>query len=110
MRRIPKSALYAANDNLYTHTAEYTVTAYDESGTGRIIASGICRQQKNSSSFIQRIAESETPQLWIIRWREKGVPCTNHVFTQKASYEVMRSWIKIIGEQCGFVDDILELS
>lgn len=102
-------ALYAANDTLQPHTVEYTVTAYDECGKGRFIASGICRQEKNSASLIQRIAESDKPELWIMCWKEAGKNYINHVFTKNTSIETMRSWVEIIGQQGGFADEILEL-
>ena len=103
-------ALYAANDTLQDQTAEYTVTAYGEDLSSRVIASGICRQAKNSVSLIQRIAESEEPMLWIIRWStQDGRVCTNHVITKNTTYDVARAWIGIIGRECGFLDEILEL-
>lgn len=102
-------ALYAANDTRTSHTVEYTVTAYDEGGTGRTIASGICRQPANSSTLIQRIAENDRPELWIIRWQENGKTYTNHVFTGKTTYETMRKWVRIIGEQGEFAEEIREL-
>ena len=89
-------ALYAANDTLQVRMAEYTVTAYEENGDCRVIASGICRQKANSADLIQRIAESEAPQLWIMRWKEEDKIYTNHAFTGKASYEVMKKWVEII--------------
>lgn len=103
-------SLYAANDTLEEKTVEYTVTAYDTDGSGRVIASGICRQDKNSTGLIQRIAESEKPQLWIIRWTADGRECANHAFTSpKVPYEVMRRWVEIIGRECGFADELEEL-
>ena len=103
-------ALYAANDTRTTRTVQYTVTAYSENGSARIIASGICRQEGNSAALIQRIAESDAPELWVIQWTENGVACFNHVFTQKASFETMREWVKIIGQQQGFAGEILEIA
>ena len=85
-------------------------TAYGEDLSSRVIASGICRQAKNSVSLIQRIAESEEPMLWIIRWStQDGRVCTNHVITKNTTYDVAREWIGIIGRECGFLDEILEL-
>ena len=102
-------AIYAANDTLDTHTATYSVTAYNKDGKSKTIASGICRQAKNSSSLIQRIAESDNPELWIIRWVENGKEFTNHIITKQTDFETTRLWVKIIGEQSGFKDEILEL-
>ena len=103
-------ALYAANDTLSVHRAEYTVTAYDEQGNGKIIASGICKQDKNSVSLIQRIAEDENPELWIIKWKENGKEHMNHVFTKNSSYEIMKKWVEIIGKEGNFADEIRELN
>lgn len=102
-------AIYAANDTLDTHTATYSVTAYNKDGKSKTIASGICRQAKNSSSLIQRISESDNPELWIIRWVENGKEFTNHIITKQTDFETTRLWVKIIGEQSGFKDEILEL-
>ena len=101
--------LYAVNDHMCAHTVQYSVTAYDESGNAQRIASGICHQEPNSSSLIQRIAESESPQLWIIRWSDNGVEHMNHVFTQRTKYETMRLWTKIIAEEMGESQSVLEL-
>lgn len=101
--------LYAANDTLKDYTTEYKVIAYDVDGNSRMIASGICKQSRNSASMIQRIAESEQPEMWIIHWENDGKQYTNHVFTQKVSFDVMKLWVKIIGEESGFVEEILEL-
>lgn len=102
-------ALYAANDTLCDRTAEYTVTAYNEDLTYRTVASGICRQRKNSVSLIQRIAESEEPQLWVIKWECGGKTCFNHVLTGKTSYEVMREWVRIIEAEGNDPGAFLEL-
>jgi hypothetical protein len=64
-------SLYAANDTLEAKTVTYTVTAYNEACEAAAIASGIITQAKNSASLIQRIAQPDAPQMWIIRWREK---------------------------------------
>ncbi|MBQ9760526.1 MAG: hypothetical protein IJW16_04170, partial [Clostridia bacterium] len=102
-------ALYAVNDTLDAHTVEYTVTAYDEDLTSRTVAMGICKQEKNSASLIQRIAEGDKPQLWIIKWRENGKEYQNHVVTRNTTYDIAREWVKIIGNEEGFFDEILEL-
>ena len=101
--------LYAANDTLKDYTTEYKVIAYDVDGNSRLIASGICKQGKNSASMVQRIAESEQPELWIIHWENDGKQYTNHVFTQKVSFDVMKLWVKIMGEKSGFVKERLKL-
>ena len=101
--------LYAINDTLGTVEAEYTVTAYNEDLTSRTVGMGVCRQSKNSASFIQAIAEGDRPQLWIIKWNYKGKQCVNHVFTGRTSYEVMKKWIEIIGRETGYGDSFLEL-
>ncbi|MBE6611413.1 MAG: hypothetical protein E7632_02870 [Ruminococcaceae bacterium] len=102
-------SLYAANDTLTDHKVSYTVTAYGSDCQPRTIASGIVSQTKNSTSLIQRIAEPESPELWIIRWEEDGKVSYNHAFTGWTAYETMREWVKIIGRECGFLDGILEL-
>jgi len=102
-------ALYAANDTLSVANVEYTVTAYDMQGNGKPIASGICDLKENSATLIQRIAEGEEPALWIIRWKVAGKECTNHVFTKYAPFETVKLWTKIIGEQCGFGNELEEL-
>lgn len=100
--------LYAANDTLKACTAEYSVTAYDTEGNGRVIATGICSQAPNSSELIQRIAE-RGPEMWIIKWNYGGNTCYNHVFTADADFDTTRRWVEILGKECGFYDDILEL-
>lgn len=103
-------SLYASNETLTPIVTEYTVTAYGEDLSARVIASGRCRQDKNSSSIIQKIAESNAPELWIIKWKSpNGNECTNHAFTRNSTYEVMRRWVEIIGKEGGFLDEILEL-
>ncbi|MBQ8893975.1 MAG: hypothetical protein IJ043_06150 [Clostridia bacterium] len=87
--------LYAANDTLETHTAEYTVTAYGQAGNSRIIASGICRQGKNSTGLIQRLASKE-PALWILHWKVNGKEYLNHAFTGDPSFETAKAWTAII--------------
>ena len=83
--------------------------AYDKNCNAKQIASGVWRQEKNSSDLIQRIAEDEEPQLWIIKWIENGKEYSNHVFTKDADFDTMRSWTEIIGKECGFYDELLEL-
>lgn len=103
-------ALYAANDTLHDVTASYTVTAYDADGNGKNIASGICKQGANSAELIQRIAEGDEASLWIIKWTYNGETQSNHVFTKKTTYDVMRKWVEIIGRECGFINEITELN
>lgn len=102
-------ALYASNDTLKAKTVRYTVTAYGEDMSSEVIATGVYKQEKNSVSLIQRIAESDSPQLWIIKWTVGDKTYANHVFTRNSSYEVMRKWVEIIGNECGFADGISEL-
>ena len=92
-------ALYAANDTLREHRVSYTVTAYDKKGKGSVIATGSCRQEKNSSSLIQRIDNGDEAQLWIIRWTDEGKECVNHVFTGNADYETTKMWAEIIKKE-----------
>jgi hypothetical protein len=102
-------ALYASNETLEARTVRYTVTAYDEDMSSELIASGVCKQAKNSASLIQRIAEGESPKLWIIKWSDGEKGGVNHVFTGNSSYEVMREWVKIIEKESGFEGQFLEL-
>lgn len=102
-------SICAANDTLFSQVAEYSITAYDEKGNGRIIATGICEQGPNSSELIQRIAEPKNPELWIIKWNNKGSKYTNHVFTGRAPFETVKLWVKMIGDECFFDDEILEI-
>ncbi|MBE7037438.1 MAG: hypothetical protein E7404_00885 [Ruminococcaceae bacterium] len=104
-----KINLYAANDTLSEHTVEYSVTEYDENLNSKVIATGKVLQEKNSSSLIQRIFENEKPSLWIIKWKTEGKEYTNHAFTKIPSYNVMKKWIKIIGKEGNFENEILEL-
>ena len=102
--------LYVANDTLYTKKAEYTVTAYDKYLNKKQIAKGIWAQDKNSATEIQKLAPSEDAELWIIEWTVDGKVYKNHAFSKKyADYDTMRKWVKIIGEECGFVNEITEL-
>ena len=61
--------------------------------------------------MIQRIAERDEQELWMIRWTENGTDSYNHVFTGKApyKYEAMRCWVQIIADKCGFADELLDL-
>lgn len=102
-------AIYAANDTLTSHTVSYTVEEYDQALNKKIIAMGICKQEKNSVDLIQRITDDGTPKLWIIKWNENGKEYQNHVITRTASYDVMRKWVEVIGREEGFLDEILEL-
>ena len=102
-------ALYAANDTREAHTVSYTVEEYDEAMNKKLIAMGVCKQEKNSVGLIQRIAEDGTPKLWIIKWSENGKEYQNHVFTHTTSYDVMRRWVEVIGREEHFLDEILEL-
>ncbi len=94
-------ALYAANDTLEDSIIEYSVTAYAEDMTSRAIASGIVKQGKNSTVLVQRIAESERPEMWIIKWRCKSKEYVNHVFTGNSSYENMKKWVEILESEFG---------
>ena len=104
-------ALYAANDTLQTHTVNYTVLAYDEHGTKRVAATGVCQQAPNSSAVFLRLLERETPELWLIRWEENGNTYYNHCITGKAPYDIsaMRRWVTIVAQTVGYADDLLEL-
>jgi len=102
-------ALYAANDTLNPKRVEYTVTSYDTDLRARTIASGICEQKKNSTSLIQRIAEPEEAQMWIIRWVDGESVCYNHVFTGMPSYETMREWVRILERQLDIDGHFTEL-
>ena len=101
--------LYAANDTLKEMTASYTIIAYDEAGDGKKIASGICNQGQNSVSEVCPIAVGDTPQLLVIQWTVDGKEYMNHAFTANASYETMERWVRIIGREGNFYDEILEL-
>lgn len=94
-------ALYAANDTLEAKKVSYTVTAYNEACEAAAIASGIITQAKNSASLIQRMAEPDAPELWIIRWQDGGKEYQNHVFTGKVSWDVMRKWARILVRETG---------
>ena len=101
--------LYAINDTLCEKQAEYTVTAYDRDGNSRQIAKGVWTQCKNSATEIQKLAPSKDTELWIIKWTIDGKEYTNHAFSRKYSdYDTMRNWVKIIGKECGFIDEIIE--
>ena len=65
------------------------------------IASGIVSQAKNSASLIQRMAEPDAPELWIIRWQDGDKEYQNHVFTGKVSWDVMRKWARILVGETG---------
>lgn len=103
-------ALYAVNDTLVDQKPEYTVTAYDENGNAKTIASGICNAKANSSVLIQRIAEDDSPSMWLIDWTVNGGTGFNHVFTKpKVSYETMLNWVKIYDNRLSKKDKLLEL-
>ncbi|MBQ6823800.1 MAG: hypothetical protein IJP27_04035 [Clostridia bacterium] len=92
-------ALYAANDTLKTVEAAYTVTAYDAAGQ-RTIASGRCRQGKNSVGLLQQLTAKE-PALWILRWTVNGKDYVNHAVTGDAPYETVKDWVRRIEEAYG---------
>lgn len=100
--------LYAANDTLQPVRASYTVTSYDAEGVGTQIACGICKTEGNTSQMIQRIAQEDTPALWILRWTDTMGEHTNHVVTGKVSFETARRWAGIIAGECGFADTLRE--
>ena len=92
-------SLYAANDTLEDKIIEYTVSAYGEDMSKREIALGTVKQKKNSVSLIQRLAESERAEMWIIKWSYKGRECFNHVFTGRSSYETFKGWVSVLEGQ-----------
>lgn len=102
-------SLYAANDTLLPHTAEYTVTAYDEALEAKTVAVGSCTLEKNSAKMIHKIANGDRPSLWIIKWVENGKTYFNHVFTKPTTYEITKKWVEIIGRETGLSDELLEL-
>ncbi|MBP3333108.1 MAG: hypothetical protein J6M35_03585, partial [Clostridia bacterium] len=85
------------------------VKAYDQSGKSRIIATGTVSQEKNSSSLIQRIYNADESELWIITWNDGEREYKNHAFTGKASWYIMKKWIRIIAKEFDIEDKIIEL-
>ena len=102
-------SLYALNDTLEKRKVSYSVKAYDQSGRESIIATGIVSQDKNSSSLIHRIANPDESELWIITWNDGEREYKNHAFTGKASWDVMKKWIRIIAKEFDIEDKIIEL-
>ena len=102
-------AVYAVNDTREAAVIEYSVSAYDQGGNSRILGSGVCCQQGNSAAMTQRIAESEEPELWIIRYRIGDYESVNHVFTGRAPYAVMKRWTEILASKEGYDERFLEL-
>ena len=99
-----KLGLYAANDNLKAHTVSYSVTAYGQNGSSRVILMGEHTQKPNSADFVCDLPEGE-PQMLIIRWEEDGKISYNHVFTGDVSYPVMANWLKCLKADCpGYAD------
>ncbi len=103
-------ALYALNDTLEKRKVSYSVKAYDQSGSCKTLATGTVSQEKNSSSLIQRISNPEQSELWIITWSDGEREYKNHAFTGKVSWDVMKNWVKIIADEFGIADKVLELN
>jgi len=102
-------SIYAINDTLCDKNIEYTLTAYSQSGKSKTIAYGNVKQEKNSSSLIQRISQPEETELWIIKWNDGEREYKNHVFTGKASFDVMKKYVEIIADEFGIKDKVNEL-
>ena len=103
-------SLYAVNDTLKDVRVDYTVTAYDEQLNDRVIATGSCKQKKNSAELINKIANGDKPELWIIKWNYQGKTAVNHTFVGRPSYEAAKEWVKIIGREMGRLDDFREIA
>ena len=102
-------AIYALNDTLSDKKITYSVKAYDKIGNSRSVATGTVSQKKNSSSLIQRIYNSEESELWIITWSDGEREYKNHAITGKADFETVKNWVKIIADEFGITDKVLEL-
>ena len=102
-------ALYIANDTLRAASVEYTVTAYGTDLSPRIIASGRVRQEANSSSLLQRISATDSPEMWVIRYVVDGKEYINHFFTSIPDYSIAKEWIRILEPLLSGEDGFAEL-
>lgn len=89
-----EAALYAANGTMSRHAGSYRVTAVSTAGEETLLAMGRYSEPANASRMIQRIADADEPQLWLIEWTEDGVTCRNHFVTQPRAcgFEVWKRW------------------
>jgi hypothetical protein len=62
---------------------------------------GTVKQKKNSVSLIQRLAESERAEMWIIKWSCGAQSGFNHVFTGSSDYDTVKGWVEILESQYG---------
>ena len=102
-------SVYALNDTLCDKKITYSVKAYDQSGKSRTLATGTVSQEKNSSSLVQRIYNCEESELWIISWSDGEREYKNHAITGKADFKTVKNWVKIIADEFGITDKVLEL-
>jgi len=89
-------ALYAANDSLLPHRGEYQIPALSADGTERTVALGSYQEGPNSARMIQRIAERENPELWIIQWQEDGRTYYNHfaIHGKDCGFDTWKAWMQ----------------
>ena len=101
--------LYGINDTLSEASITYTVEAYDEYGNVQTLTAGDCRLEANGSAAVATLDGEGAPRLLIVTWERDGVTHKNHMVTGACSFETMREWVRIIGRECGFLDEIAEL-
>ena len=101
--------LYGVNDTREERHISYRVTAYDHAGTATLVCEGNLSLGANFATEICELSCGDAPCLLILSCTDGETTQKNHVITGKASYDVTRRWVEIIGRECGFYDDILEL-
>lgn len=99
--------LLVANDTLSSVELSYTVTAYDASGSGVIIASGSATVEENSTARITAIEPLEDAPLLIISYEYDGKCRKNHFFTGRSGFDESKALLGIIAEEIGFTPEEL---
>ena len=59
------------------HTGSYRIIAVGELGNERTVATDEYNEPPNGARLIQRIPESSSPALLLIKWTENGVTSYN---------------------------------
>lgn len=89
-----EAALYAVNDTLSSQRGTYRIISVTADGTETLLAMGTCAEQPNGARMLQRLAEPESPQLWLIEWEINGERYCNHFVTDSrgAGFDTWKKW------------------
>lgn len=103
-----EEVLYGANDTLSDEEISYTVTAYDEEGSGVIIASGEEILPKNSTRPLTKLDIDDDYPLLILTLEAKGEQVVNHYIKSMGSYERARKMLYLICDSYGVIPEELK--